>query len=728
MQRGAGMFLLTALAATAASASLEQGGPNPVTRVVELLQGLSKDVAKEAKTEESLFEDFKCWAKTVLSSKTATNAQAQTRIDQLKTYIADLDAGRVELTSERSDLEKEIEQLSGEIEVATEARKKEASDFEDARSDMDKAIAALTNAVEVLRVATAGHEEGNLLAIRSQLQQGAESHAAEASSLAHAADLGDRFLTKGDAAFLRRLLTGEVPEADWQKLDRTATFKLSYQARSFKIQGVLAKLLETFATNLQEATKKENEAKALFDTLLAAKTSQKESAQTALSKLASESGSKGLSKAESEEEVASLQKQVDDDSRYIDEVQQSLEEKTAEWKERSEIRTSELAALSKGIAILHSDDARDLFKKSYTSQGYSLLQLSTGSSAEVARGAAVEALRAAARISHDSRLRALASLASAGHFDEVIKAVDTMISVLDTEEATDLKYKEDCEGNRQNDARSAILAGRAVDELSDTVTSLEAEVAELTRQIKVNKDEVAQVVAELDQGKKIRDQEHANYLVAKQQDEDAAALVKRATEVISAFYEDAAFLQRQRQPEVKAAIASGAAPPPPPSTWEAPYGGKQHESDGIVAILEMVHDDIQEDLAKSQAAEEKAQAAYDAQVISLNREKDDLNALISTLSGTQGEKLEKAEEAKGSRRTKKGELDAVLGRLKAVESGCDFFVVNYPVRLQNRRVELDGLLKAKAILQGATFTAPEDPSRVLKPGDALVQRSLRRHA
>merc|ERR1719327_2589629 len=78
---------------------------NPITRVVELLQGLAKKVEADGKMEEDLFEKYVCWYKTVVKSKTASNAAAKDRIESLEAYIDDIEAGRIEFTSERVDLE-----------------------------------------------------------------------------------------------------------------------------------------------------------------------------------------------------------------------------------------------------------------------------------------------------------------------------------------------------------------------------------------------------------------------------------------------------------------------------------------------------------------------------------------------------------------------------------------------------------------------------------------------
>jgi len=85
--------LLGLLAASSASAVAT--GMSPVTRVVELLKGLAEQAEKEGKVEEGLYEDFVCWGKSIISQKTASNSEAESRIDYLETYIKDIEAGRI---------------------------------------------------------------------------------------------------------------------------------------------------------------------------------------------------------------------------------------------------------------------------------------------------------------------------------------------------------------------------------------------------------------------------------------------------------------------------------------------------------------------------------------------------------------------------------------------------------------------------------------------------------
>jgi len=48
--------------------------------------------------------------------------------------------------------------------------------------------------------------------------------------------------------------------------------------------------------------------------------------------------------------------------------------------------------------------------------------------------------------------------------------------------------------------------------------------------------------------------------------------------------------------------------------------------------------------------------------------------------------------------------------MKDAEPSCDDFTINFPWHSEDRRIEIDGLIKAKAILQGAKFDEGPYPS------------------
>jgi chromosome segregation ATPase len=305
---------------------------SPVTRVVELLNNLAKQTEEEGKKEEDLYEDFVCWGKSIINQKTASNAAAAAKITELETYIADLDAGRIELTGERAELEKEIAGLMADMEEATAMRKKDHADFLEAEKEMNQAISALDGAIATLDEATKDHKEGVLLAVRAHMKEASENGGMASllerqKHLMQAVTIGERFLNKADATFLKRILMGDVPKVDWKKLNRKATFKMAYKARSFKIQDTLKKMLQTFTTNLNDAQAAEAKAEADYEKLMDAKGQQLDAARESLTKMSVENGAKHMSRQEASDEVEALKTQVKDDTEFIAQTEKALADK-----------------------------------------------------------------------------------------------------------------------------------------------------------------------------------------------------------------------------------------------------------------------------------------------------------------------------------------------------------------------------------------------------------------
>jgi len=675
---------------------------SPISRVVELLKGLAETAEKEGKKEEDLYETYVCWAKTVIDTKTATNGEAQARVDELNAYIADLDSGRVELTTERVDLEKEIKDLNQELEALEAQRKQEKEDFDAAKEEMELTIQALGEAIDVMESATGGG--GKLLQVKTGFGEGFSDRVKAANMLQKATELGEKFLSKGDSLFLTRVLGGEVPKADWKKLNRKADFKMAYKHRSGHIQDVLKKMKSTFESNLVDAEAKEEKAIEDYTELKDAKTEQLTTAEDALNKQDGENGAKAMSKEDSETERDALVTQINNDKGFIDATANDLATKKAEWKDRQELRAGEIEAINKAIAILHSDDARDMFKSSFKSQSF--MQVSSSSK----KIRAADVLASAAKRSGDKRMAALAeslqtpneSMATGSHFDEVIAAIDDMVATLKGEEETDLENKETCEKDRNDDTRTAIKAARTMDERSDTIDELTNDIAEIVKTIAENEAEIKAIQEELAKATTMRGDEHTEWEAANRDDSAAADLVMRAKDVLAGFYEENNLNLLQKTKKMEPVVA-GEAPPPPPSTWEAPYGGKTGESQGIVAILEMIHEDILKDQTKSKADEDKAEQTFQAFKTNSETQIQALEDANSDLTDTKGSKESDISTAKEQRGAKHDELNEVIAKINDATPSCVYTTINYPVRLKNRQVEIDGLEKAKAILQGGEF-------------------------
>merc|ERR1719183_419740 len=119
------LILLALLGMASASRDVVEASKNPVSRIVSLLNGLKAKLEEDLKVETDLYETYVCWYKTTTTTKSASNDAASSRIDSLESYIKDIEAGRIEFTTERQDLEKQISGLKSDLEEAKTMRANE---------------------------------------------------------------------------------------------------------------------------------------------------------------------------------------------------------------------------------------------------------------------------------------------------------------------------------------------------------------------------------------------------------------------------------------------------------------------------------------------------------------------------------------------------------------------------------------------------------------------------
>jgi len=335
------------------------------------------------------------------------------------------------------------------------------------------------------------------------------------------------------------------------------------------------------------------------------------------------------------------------------------------------------------------------------------------------------ALQEAARRSGDKRMMALVAVVQAGpsvktKFDPIIKAIKKMIALLASEEETDLDTKQTCEKERMENTRDAIVYSRKIDDKTDKITKLTSDIAECEKEIEQLEADHKATKEALKKASNMRADENRAWKATDADDKAAAETVANAKGVLEGFYKDNGLALIQKQPVE--GMEAGAAPPPPPATFGDAYGGKTGESQGIIAIMEMVHDDIVKDRADAKADEDASQSEFDDFEKESNKKMKQLNSEKEATEKRMGKAETDKTNTEKSRRTKKGELNSKLQTIEDINPNCEYYEVNYPMRTKNRQIEVDGLNKAMAILKGGTFDAAPDPNREIKPGDAFLQK------
>jgi len=722
------LLSLACLAAASWSGNDVEG--NPIGRIVGLLRGLATKLETDLKAETDLFETYACWYKSTKITKTASNEAAGTRIDSLKTYIADIDAGRITFTTEEVDLQKQVADLKHDLESAKAMREAEEKDFKAAEAEMKQAVAALDSAITTMEDGT----KGSLVQQRTYLGM-----LNTRRSLQKTIAFTHGLLDASEQKYLQQLLSDDEPK-DWKKLNRKATFKNKYKNSSGKIMKTLAGLKTTFATNLKEAQDAEKAAAASYKTTSESKGKMLKTAETALTDMSAEKGARGVSKTDAQNEVDALETQVKDDTKFITDTQAAFDTKTKEWDARKETRGKEILAMSQAIAVLASDDARDTMKSSFKSSGYNFLQ---EEQSKPQQRCAARLVKSLASKSSDPALALLALATGNEAIKKVVKKIDEIVAMKKTEEADDLEKKEKCEKDLAEAASKSRLASLAMDTATEDIERAKSKIAELNTQIKEQEDKKTGLGGQIKQLKSQRGDENTLYKADKVVDQNAVDLVQKAMDFIKNWQTAKKFIQLSssavpklaaptapegimpapakvavvpQAPHKLAAAAikvhtqqapqfqsdAGAAPPPPPATFAGEYKGAS-EQGGIIGIMELVMTDMKKDITEAVADEKQAVTDFDKAKTDLEDEVKACDTAISAYKKDRSGQDKTLATKTGERGTKKDELESQMKVYSAAKPGCDFLLVNFEIRTKARQTETDGLKKAKAILNGGKF-------------------------
>mmetsp|Transcript_86401 Transcript_86401/g.231405 ORF Transcript_86401/g.231405 Transcript_86401/m.231405 type:complete len:376 (+) Transcript_86401:1052-2179(+) len=294
-----------------------------------------------------------------------------------------------------------------------------------------------------------------------------------------------------------------------------------------------------------------------------------------------------------------------------------------------------------------------------------------------------------------------------GGFGKIIAAIDKMVTELRAEADVDITKKDNCDKQRSTKTAEAKVESKEIDKANARIEELKSEISTLREEVATTNSSIADLRADLRTAELNREEEHNEYVEDKLDDETAKGLVEQAHGVLQQRYDSLALTQTKHHAPV---VADGEAPPPPPATFEGDYKGAQGAASGILAILETIKEDIQHDLDKADKEESDALAAYTALKTEMETSISDKESHIGTLEGEIGDKLGEISDKETERNGNEGDLEGVMGVLKSITPGCDFIAVNFETRVENRNAEIDGLKKAKAMLQGAKFPSGPDAS------------------
>jgi len=413
------------------------------------------------------------------------------------------------------------------------------------------------------------------------------------------------------------------------------------------------------------------------------------------------------------EDLDDTQKALVEDTKFLADLDKNCATKKEEWAGIQKMRGEEALAIADTIAMLNSDDALELFKKTLPGSASFIQELATVSqlkrrALELVKGA--QKHRAVNRIPLD-----LISMALSGKkvdMSKISKMIDELVAVLGTEQQDDNDKKEYCETQIDSLEDKVKVLTRDVSDLEKAIAEAKEKIATLASEIKALTEGIAQLDKDVAEATEQRKEENEDYKSLMASDTAAKELIGMAKNRLNKFYNPKQYkappkreLTDEERAESTVAFVQmvGAAAPPPPPTAPS-YSKKSEESTGVITMMDMLVADLDKEMQEAEVEEKNAQEE-DEQFMSDSADKrtDDSKA-ITDKDGAKADTEVALEEATKSHGSKLKELMATEEVLSGVHGECDWTLENFDARKEARTGEVESLKKAKAVLAGADFS------------------------
>jgi len=678
MQLLPAFLLLTAVGATSVR-KLIGGEDGPVDKVVKLLEELQEGLKKDQKTEQAMYDKYACWCEEETRKKAHNVMEANKIIQRMSTMILKLKGKVFVLSAEITELQENIRDNEAEQEKATAIRQKENGEYMSERGELEQAISAMEMAIKVISGAGTGKTgllQGSTATTAAARQQAVRTVVSALPARAA--------LSPSQLSAIQNFASGSLAEPT------AATGETS--SASATIQGILKDMYDTFSSDLQKQTADESSKQRAFEDLIAVKMKDLNLMKEELTEKEALKEEASVQLADAMQTLDDTQKQMDTDVAFFDEIKAGCKAKNEEWMARSEARKEELEGIEKALEILTSPEAQEMFGKAIKpGKGASFLQVDISNSLFHSAQKAYDALKKQARKAHSLRLASLAAMVRStgvGHFGKVLDEIDKLIKVLKEEEQDDIKLRDSCKKKYHINSQEQADIKWKIENNEARVTKLEETIKSLIENIEDTEKQITDTEEEMKKMKEERTDENDEFKQAKEDDQAAIGFMKKAVKVLSSYYE-----------KNKIELVQEGARQPPDATF-SDKGSRKGQSKGILAIMQMLIEDLQDEIKTGIKDEGSAQAEYEKQVAAAEKLVEDLKEKKVNLKTDKSTTEDNLEDENSLMEDNKEELGSKEDYKKEIEPRCDWMLDSFEERREKRKAEMEGMVTAKEYLSG----------------------------
>merc|ERR1719407_351286 len=311
--------------------------------------------------------------------------------------------------------------------------------------------------------------------------------------------------------------------------------------------------------------------------------------------------------------------------------------------------------------------------------------------------------------------------------------IDDLVVDLKAEQGVDNDKKKYCEAEfdkAEDKAKELDLdisdLNKAIEDANESISTLKSEIAALQDGIQKLDKSVAEAT-------ETRKQEHDDYvetLAANTAAKDLLGFVKNR---LNKFYNPKLYKappKRELSEEEQITVSMGgtlaptAAPggiagtgiglaqvaPPPPPEANLAYKKSGEESNGVIAMIDLLVADLDKENQTMEVDEKDAQSDYETFMSDSSNKRAEDSKAITDKSAAKAETEGQLESDTDTKKSKMLEAMETAKYLGGLHEEYDWLLQNFDARKAARTGEIDALGKAKAVLSGADFSLVQTAS------------------
>jgi len=665
---------------------------SPIQKVIELLEENKAKIADDLAAEEKEMTEYADFCDKESSEKGYAIKTAVSKIEDLKAIIEECTLKIPGYEDEVATLGTEVASKNKDLDEAKALRAKEAADFAAIEKDLATSIDQLGKAADIIGKA-----------MKPAFLQGTSKVDAQ-KGLDTALKVINKILDAGNINMAtHKGLAGLLQTGDFTADEDSQP---SSGGIVEKIEEMKEKAEEELTAARTAETKKQQDFDMLSMQLQMGIKVAEDKIGVAKASIGEKTEELGTAKGDLQETESS--KAADEE--VLGTLKHECETAAKAWEERQVSARGEMGAINKAIQIL-SEGVRVLLQlKAKTHRRSSLdadeQDMDNGDmpaqSLSPERPRLVQKLK---DLSHKFNSYAFMEMAGAASMDPLGKVkglIEEMIEKLLKEAQEEATQKAFCDEEQGKSKKSAAAKTMTLDKLTSRSDKASSRKAELEETVKTLEGEVAELDAANAEATKIRNEEHATYMVAHKDFSDAATAVEKAIKVLKDFYAGQSLLQVSAKTRRASAKAKDESETDEDDDSDAPaLGGSKSDAAGvIIGILEMSLEDFTKLLMETEQEEETAQEAYDkltgenkvskaAKAAEVKGSLSQIKMLTSNLHDTK-EDIDMTSK----------ELSAVEAYLEELKPQCEEKTMSYAEKKAKREAEIEGLKEALSILSG----------------------------